>query len=67
MIRADVRENGLGETLKDRIEVGEIMVGNSDPLTWLDPTRWLHRGEVGQRTNGGADSPLPPPSLPRPR
>lgn len=48
MIRADVRENGLGETLKDRIEVGEIMVGNSDPLTWLDPTRWLHRGEVGQ-------------------
>lgn len=22
MIRADVRENGLGETLKDRIQVG---------------------------------------------
>lgn len=48
------RRNGLGQTLKEPVEVGAIMVGNSDPLTWLDPTRWLSRGEAGanEQTEG---------------
>lgn len=71
------RRNGLGQTLNDPIEVGVIMVGNSDPLTWLDPTRWLSRGEAGanEQTEGPILRPPPPtiptaqtpPSLPRPR
>lgn len=56
------RRNGLGQTLKDPIEVGAIMVGNSDPLTWLDPTRWLRRGEAGANEQTEGPTLLPHPT-----
>lgn len=38
------------------------MVGISDPLTWLDPTRWLSRVEAGAKEQ--TEGLIPPPRRP---